>query len=53
MTRKKAKVDTIEEIETCIKLFCDQSKNHMKTREYEKALFGYNQVRELFLINKN
>lgn len=45
MPRKKAKVDTIEEIETCIKLLCDQSKNHMKSREYEKALIGYNQVK--------
>lgn len=45
MPRKKAKVDTIEEIETCIKLLCDQSKSHMKSREYEKALIGYNQVK--------
>ncbi|KNC23380.1 hypothetical protein FF38_00776 [Lucilia cuprina] len=43
MPRKKAKVDTLEEIETSIKLLCDQSKNHMKSREYEKALNGYNQ----------
>lgn len=44
MPRKKPKVDTQEEIEICIKLLCDQSKNHMKSREYEKALNGYNQV---------
>ncbi|XP_023300253.1 outer dynein arm-docking complex subunit 4 isoform X2 [Lucilia cuprina] len=47
MPRKKAKVDTLEEIETSIKLLCDQSKNHMKSREYEKALNGYNQALEL------
>ncbi|XP_061401623.1 outer dynein arm-docking complex subunit 4 isoform X2 [Musca vetustissima] len=47
MPRKKPKVDTIEEIEQNIKLFCDQSKNHMKSREYEKALIGYNQALEL------
>ncbi|XP_073848434.1 outer dynein arm-docking complex subunit 4 isoform X2 [Musca autumnalis] len=47
MPRKKPKVDTIEEIEQNIKLFCDQSKNHMKSREYEKALVGYNQALEL------
>lgn len=45
MPRKKPKVNTIEEIENSIKLFCDQSKNHMKSREYEKALTGYNQVK--------
>ncbi|XP_075166194.1 outer dynein arm-docking complex subunit 4 isoform X2 [Haematobia irritans] len=47
MPRKKPKEDTIEEIEQNIKLFCDQSKNHMKSREYEKALVGYNQALEL------
>lgn len=47
MPRKKAKIDTFEEIETSIKLLCDQSKNHMKSREYEKALIGYNQVNKL------
>ncbi|XP_034653166.1 tetratricopeptide repeat protein 25 isoform X2 [Drosophila subobscura] len=47
MPRKKQKVDTIEEIETNIKLLCDQSNNHMKVREYDKALFGYNQALEL------
>ena len=45
MPRKKPKVNTIEDIENSIKLFCDQSKNHMKSREYEKALIGYNQVK--------
>ncbi|EDW56722.1 GM15664 [Drosophila sechellia] len=44
MPRKKPKVDTLEEIETNIKLLCDQSNNHMKVRAYEKALFGYNQA---------
>lgn len=44
MPRKKQKVDTLEEIETNIKLLCDQSNNHMKVREYYKALTGYNQV---------
>ncbi|KAI8035865.1 hypothetical protein M5D96_011296 [Drosophila gunungcola] len=43
MPRKKPKVDTLEEIETSIKLLCDQSNNHMKVRAYDKALFGYNQ----------
>ncbi|EDW61093.2 outer dynein arm-docking complex subunit 4 isoform X2 [Drosophila virilis] len=47
MPRKKQKVDTIEEIETTIKLLCDQSNNHMKVREYYKALTGYNQALEL------
>nr|XP_016928134.1 tetratricopeptide repeat protein 25 isoform X2 [Drosophila suzukii] len=47
MPRKKPKVDTLEEIETNIKLLCDQSNNHMKVRAYEKALFGYNQALEL------
>lgn len=46
MPRKKPKEDTIEEIEQNIKLLCDQSKNHMKSREYDKALIGYNQVKE-------
>ncbi|XP_032590757.1 outer dynein arm-docking complex subunit 4 isoform X2 [Drosophila grimshawi] len=47
MPRKKQKVDTLEEIETNIKLLCDQSNNHMKVREYYKALNGYNQALEL------
>ncbi|XP_030375668.1 tetratricopeptide repeat protein 25 isoform X2 [Scaptodrosophila lebanonensis] len=47
MPRKKPKVETIEEIETTIKLLCDQSNNHMKVREYYKALTGYNQALEL------
>jgi len=48
MPRKKQKVDTLEEIETNIKLLCDQSNNHMKVREYYKALTGYNQVNIIF-----
>jgi len=45
MPRKKPKqIDPIEEMENTIKLLCDQSKNHMKVREYDKALAGYNQV---------
>ncbi|XP_030244680.1 tetratricopeptide repeat protein 25 isoform X2 [Drosophila navojoa] len=47
MPRKKQKVDTLEEIETTIKLLCDQSNNHMKVREYYKALKGYNKALEL------
>lgn len=49
MPRKKQKVDTIEEIETTIKLLCDQSNNHMKVREHYKALTGYNQVNIVFV----
>ncbi|XP_037944553.1 tetratricopeptide repeat protein 25-like isoform X2 [Teleopsis dalmanni] len=47
MPRKKSKVDSLEEIETAIKLLCDQANNHMKVREYDKALRGYNQALEL------
>lgn len=50
MPRKKQKVDTLEEIETNIKLLCDQSNNHMKVREYYKALTGYNQVNYIFIL---
>ncbi|XP_020716729.1 tetratricopeptide repeat protein 25 isoform X2 [Ceratitis capitata] len=47
MPRKKSKVDPLEELETCTKLLCDQSHNHMKVREYDRALIGYNQALEL------
>lgn len=55
MPRKKQKVDTLEEIETTIKLLCDQSNNHMKVREYYKALKGYNKVsrNQIFSICSN
>lgn len=44
MPRRRNKVDPLEELETCTKLLCDQSHNHMKVREYDKALIGYNKV---------
>ncbi|XP_017471990.1 PREDICTED: tetratricopeptide repeat protein 25 isoform X2 [Rhagoletis zephyria] len=47
MPRKRSKVDPFEEMETNIKLLCDQSHNHMKVREYGRALAGYNQALEL------
>ncbi|XP_067633437.1 outer dynein arm-docking complex subunit 4 isoform X2 [Eurosta solidaginis] len=47
MPRKKSKVDPFEEMETNIKLLCDQSHNHMKVREYGRALSGYNQALKL------
>ena len=53
MSRKKSKTETIEDIETSIKLLCDQSKNFLKVRAYDKALAGYNQVSFLAFIMAN
>lgn len=44
MPRRRNKVDPLEELEICTKLLCGQSHNHMKVREYDKALIGYNKV---------
>ncbi|XP_055919299.1 outer dynein arm-docking complex subunit 4 isoform X2 [Eupeodes corollae] len=45
MPRKKFACN--EENDTNMKLFCDQSNNHMKVRKYDKALVGYTWALEL------
>lgn len=44
MPRAKPKIDPSDEMEMNIKLLCDQAANHMKCRNYSKALGGYCQV---------
>ncbi|XP_037916712.1 tetratricopeptide repeat protein 25 isoform X2 [Hermetia illucens] len=47
MPRAKPKIDPSDEMELNIKLLCDQAANHMKCRNYSKALGGYCQALEL------
>ncbi len=47
MTRKKV-VDPQDDIDTCSKLLCDEASNHMKVRNYHRALNVYNKVNAFF-----
>lgn len=49
MTRKKV-VDPQDDIDTCCKLLCDEASNHMKVRNYHRALKVYNKVRKKMLF---
>lgn len=44
MPRKKAVKDPQDEIDATCKLLCDEARNHMKVRNYIKALAVYNKV---------
>lgn len=46
MGRKKVIRDPIEEIEANCKLLCDEAANHMKARNYYRALSVYQKVRK-------
>lgn len=50
MTRKKV-VDPQDDIDTTCKLLCDEASNHMKVRNYNRALNVYNKVSALFDLN--
>ncbi|XP_037032171.1 tetratricopeptide repeat protein 25-like [Bradysia coprophila] len=52
MTRKKV-VDPQDEIDTCCKLLCDEASNHMKVRNYHRALNVYNKALELNPSDQN
>lgn len=43
MTRKKV-VDPQEDLDATCKLLCDEASNHMKVRNYSRALNVYNKV---------
>lgn len=47
MPRKKAVKDPQEEIEATCKLLCDEAANHMKVRNYTKALNVYQKVKQI------
>lgn len=46
MPRKKVVKDPQDEIDATCKLLCDEAANHMKVRNYTKALTVYQKVRE-------
>ncbi|XP_055372674.1 outer dynein arm-docking complex subunit 4 [Condylostylus longicornis] len=45
--KKQSVVEAMDEIESQVKLLCDQANNQMKVREYEKALTRYDQALDL------
>lgn len=47
MARKKVIKDPQEEIDAACKLLCDEAANHMKVRNYTKALNVYQKVNKL------
>lgn len=44
MTRKKPVKDPQAELDATCKLLCDEARNHMKVRNFVKALSVYNKV---------
>lgn len=44
MSRRKPAKDPQEEIEATCKLLCDEAANHMKNRNYTRALSVYEKV---------
>lgn len=44
MARKKVVKDPQDEIDAACKLLCDEAANHMKVRNYNKALNAYQKV---------
>lgn len=47
MARKKVMKDPQDEIDAACKLLCDEAANHMKVRNYTKALSAYQKVCQL------
>lgn len=47
MARKKVAKDPQDEIDAACKLLCDEAANHMKVRNYTKALSAYQKVSNL------
>lgn len=44
MPKKKPPKDTQDDVDAICKLLCDEARNHMKVRNYTKALNVYNKV---------
>lgn len=55
MARKKIARDPQDEIDATCKLLCDEAANHMKVRNYTKALSVYRKVKNPIKLweNKN
>lgn len=50
MPRKKTAKDPQEDIDATCKLLCDEASNHMKVRNYVKALSVYNKVGRHYIL---
>lgn len=50
MTRKKV-VDPQDDIDASCKLLCDEALNHMKVRNYQRALNVYNKVNKSYFFD--